>query len=136
MNIGRRLYYIKITGDIALDTGERSGNVIATTVDDDFAIYAALTHYNRDALGVMELEYGQHAEDFRICNGVRVDVSTETHALLFSYPPEGGGVPEEPVYQAPMQQRISTLERQLTDTQVAMTEVYEQLLTITTGSGS
>lgn len=88
MNIGRRLYYINITGDIVLDTGERSGDVIHTTVDDDFKIYGALSRFSSDAMGIMELEYGQFNEDFQKSSGARVDVTGAEPTLLFSFPSE------------------------------------------------
>lgn len=126
MNIGRRLYYITITGEIVIDTGERSGDVISTTVDDDFQIYAALARFNREALGVMELEYGQFKEDFQKCNGVRVDITGAEPALLFSFPSEPGEEqPEEPVYQPPTLQRLASLETDSINTMIAVTESFE-----------
>ncbi len=76
MNIGRRIYYDQTTGNVILDTGERSGSVIETTVDQDFEIYKALKERIRETVGIIELEYGQYAEDFATCNGywiVQVD---------------------------------------------------------------
>lgn len=122
MNIGKRLYYVKITGEVILDTGERSGDVIPTTVGDDFKIYTVLSRFNRDALGTMELEYGQFKEDFQKSSSVRVDNTGAEPTLLFSFPQEPG---EEPVYHSPTQERIAALEQQLKETQTAITESYE-----------
>ena len=33
MQIGRRIYYDKTTGNVILDTGEREGHVVPTTVE-------------------------------------------------------------------------------------------------------
>lgn len=126
MEIGRRLYYVLRTGEVVLDTGERRGDVIATTVDDDFKIYTALSRFNRDTLGVMELDFGHLKEDFQKSSGIRIDVTGTKPTLLFSFPPEPGEEqPEEPIFHPSTQGRIAVLEQQLTETQIALTESYE-----------
>ena len=84
MNIGRRIFYEKATGNVIVDTGERSGSVVASTVEQDFEIYTALAARVPDSVGVLELTYGAYREDFAICKGYRVDPGTTM--LLFSYP--------------------------------------------------
>jgi hypothetical protein len=126
MEIGRRLYYVLRTGEVVLDTGERRGDVIATTIDDDFKVYTALSRFNRGALGVMELDFGDFKEDFQKSSGIRVDVTGAEPTLLFSYPSEPGEEqPEEPVYHPPIQEYLAALEQQLTETQIALTESLE-----------
>ncbi|WP_338134844.1 hypothetical protein [Paenibacillus alvei] len=42
MKIGRRIFYDIVTGEKLVDTGERSGNVVETTLDYDISVYKAL----------------------------------------------------------------------------------------------
>jgi len=121
--IGRRLYYDNQSGNIIVDTGERSGSVIETTTEQDFAAYVALSERNPDTVGCLKLEYGQYAEDFAQCNGYRVDPVTQQ--VLFSYPDPNE--PEQPVYRAPLTETVDRLEDEsamlsleLVDTQIRL----------------
>lgn len=62
--IGRRIYYDKSTGNAIIDTGECRGDVIETTIEQDFQVYVALTERVRDTVGVLQLEYGEYADLF------------------------------------------------------------------------
>jgi hypothetical protein len=62
--IGRKIYYELATGNVILDTGERQGDVIETTEDQDWVMYAALQPYQRSAVGVLQLDFGQYADNF------------------------------------------------------------------------
>ncbi|MCL6442087.1 MAG: hypothetical protein K6T83_01250 [Alicyclobacillus sp.] len=64
MQIGRKVYYELATGNVILDTGERQGAVVETTEEQDFAMYAALQPYQQSAVGVIQLAYGQDAQNF------------------------------------------------------------------------
>ncbi|MDF2925877.1 MAG: hypothetical protein K0R57_4791 [Paenibacillaceae bacterium] len=121
MRIGRRIYYELESGCIIQDTGERSGSVIETTVEQDYRIYAALIARVPETVGMLQLEYGEYAEDFMACNGFRVDVSGDVPVLVFNYP-DPTKPKEPPIYQVPLSQR---LEQQLTDIQLALVESYE-----------
>ena len=98
--IGRKIYYDKLTGNVLLDTGERVGFILPTTIDQDFESYEVLKERVRDTVGVIQLEYGQYAQDFAQCNGYRVN--HETLELEFSYPDTNATEPQEPVYQKPL----------------------------------
>lgn len=74
MEIGMRIYYDIATGNIIVNTGERSGDVVETTREQDFNVYVALSDRVPETVGVMELEYGEYAQDFRECNGYKVNV--------------------------------------------------------------
>jgi hypothetical protein len=56
----------------------------------------------------LDLEYGQHAEDFAAANAYRVDPATQT--MLFTYPTDK---PEEqpPVYQKPLTEQLAELKQ-------------------------
>jgi hypothetical protein len=111
--IGRKIYYDKSTGNVILDTGEMMGAVIETTVDQDFETYQALKERVHDTVGVIQLEFGQYAQDFAQCNGYRVN--PETLELEFSYPdPNEPEAP--PVY-------VEPLSKQLEETKQAIAEL-------------
>lgn len=107
---GRRIFYDNRTGLVLRDTGESVGNVQRTTIEQDIEVYPDLSERNRDTLGVLELEYGQYAQDFATCIGFRVDL--ETKQLLFSYPDPNE--PEEPtVYRPPLTAEVDQLNEQI-----------------------
>lgn len=115
MQIGRRIYYELATGNIILDTGERSGDVVETTQEQDFQSYAALAERVPETVGVLELDYGEFASDFAECNGFMVDVSGSEPALVFSYPD-----PSEP--EAPPEFR-KPLSEEIAETKQAIAEL-------------
>lgn len=122
--IGRKIYYDKSTGNVILDTGEMMGAVVETTVDQDFETYQALKERVRDTVGVIQLEFGQYAQDFAECNGYRVN--PETLELEFSYPDPNETEQQEQVYQKP-------LTEQLKETQQAVAELTLLLATLNGG---
>jgi len=95
--IGRKIYYEKLTGNVILITPEKF-NGIATTKEQDFALYEVLSIYNPESVDVIELEYGQYSSDFQTANSVRVDL--ETGNLLFNYP----------VFEQPLSVKVNNLE--------------------------
>lgn len=118
LNIGRRIYFEKITGNIIIDTGERRGTVIPSTIEQDISTYKALTEKVKDSFDVIELEYGQYAQDFAECNGYRVNL--ETRELEFSYPDPNAGEPQEPVYQKPLSEEVTSLKGEVATIQGAL----------------
>ncbi|MGY0692608.1 hypothetical protein ACW2QC_07410 [Virgibacillus sp. FSP13] len=110
MKIGRRIYYEKETGNVILDTGEKQGFIKKTTIEQDIKNYRNLTGLNRDTFDVLELEYGQHAQDFVESNGYRVNPETKT--LEFSYPDPNEEEPQEPVYQEPLSITVENMKKE------------------------
>lgn len=76
MEIGRRIYYEKSTGNVLVETGERSGFVVETSVEEDFATYVSLSERVPSAIGCIQLKYGQFSEEF-IHFQLRIDTETE-----------------------------------------------------------
>ena len=109
LNIGRRVYYEKLTGEVFLSIGERVGAVIPTTIEQDIETYKFLSERNRESFGVIDLGFGQHAQDFAESNGYRVN--PETEELEFSYPDPNEEEPQEPVYQKPLSEQIKEQEQ-------------------------
>lgn len=56
MYIGRKIYTDKPTGNLILDTGERSGLVVPTTIEEDFMTYKLLQERVVDTIDSMDLE--------------------------------------------------------------------------------
>lgn len=110
MQIGMRIYYEKATGNVILNTGERQGSVIETTLEQDFETYKILSERVPETIGVVQLEYGRFREDFSQASGYRVNPDTEE--LEFSYPDLEGDpeFPQEPVYRMPLTERITAVE--------------------------
>jgi hypothetical protein len=104
MNIGRKIYYERTTGNIIQDTGERYGSVVETTPEQDFASYQALAERVPETVGLLQLEYGQYAADFAESTGYKVDVSGDVPELVFTYPNPGE---EPPVYQPPVMEQLA-----------------------------
>jgi hypothetical protein len=102
-----RVYYDKLTGTPI--THYTSNHDIPWTVEMDFERIMALREYVRETVGVIELEEGQFEQDFRDCNGFRVNVTQEPHELEFSYPdPNEPEAP--PIYQPPLSEKVANLE--------------------------
>jgi hypothetical protein len=114
MQIGRRIYYDLATGNKIIDTGERSGSVVETTQEQDFAAYTALAERVPSTVGVIQLAYGEYAQDFAECNGYRVDISGATPTLVFSYP-DSSAPTAPPVFQTPLTTQVEELKSQNAD---------------------
>ena len=77
MNIGRKIYYEKTNGVIIWDKGEMSGDVIETTLEQDIETMPTLALLPEGQLGVLQLEYGDYAEQFSASRGFRINPLTE-----------------------------------------------------------
>lgn len=104
MKIGARIYYEIETGNVIVNTGERQGSVVPTTVEQDIQTYKALSERNRETFDCIELEYGQYAQDFAESNGYRVN--PETKELEFSYP-DPNEPEKEPQFIKPLSTQIA-----------------------------
>ncbi|WP_379147868.1 hypothetical protein [Paenibacillus sp. sgz500992] len=127
MEIGRKIYFDKATGNVILDTGEKVGDVVKTTREQDFASFKVLQERVEETVGMIELEFGQYNVEFRESWG-RFRVNPKTEELEFSYGPIDPEEPTEPVYQKPLTEQIKDLTTELSSTQMALADNYEQLL--------
>lgn len=123
--IGRRIYFDKVTGDIILDTGDRQGDILVTTVERDIESYKVLTERNRTTFDVLELPFGEYAQDFAECNGYRVNPTTKV--LEFSYPDPNA--PEAPqVFQRSLSERVAEQEQQIAELNLQDISMMEMLI--------
>lgn len=76
MQIGRKIYYDKTTGNIIQECGEREGSVIQTSLEFDFNTYPSLFGRVKDTVGVIQLPYGQDSDKFGIYN-YSIDTTTK-----------------------------------------------------------
>ncbi|MFX3631841.1 MAG: hypothetical protein ACE3L7_07150 [Candidatus Pristimantibacillus sp.] len=122
MEVGKRVYYELLTGNIFLITPEMKGEgILQPTPEQDKALYLALADKNEDAYSFIDLEYGQYTQDFMECNGFRVDLTGEP-TLVFSYPDPAE--PEAPpVYQKPLTEKVAELEIQNNELMLAVAEL-------------
>ncbi|MBW7642541.1 hypothetical protein [Geobacillus thermoleovorans] len=119
-HVGRKIYFDKATGNVILDTGEMMGAVVETTVEQDFETYQALKERVRDTVGVIQLEFGQYAEDFAQCNGYRVN--PETLELEFSYP-DPNQMTQEPVYRKPLSEELKETKQAIAELTLLLTQM-------------
>ncbi|APQ57721.1 hypothetical protein VK72_02560 [Paenibacillus polymyxa] len=114
---GRRIFYRKTTGEVLLIRGEAQGDVIESTIDDDFGFYPEIKALDRDQVGVLQLEYGQHTEDFALAIAYRVDPATQS--MLFTFPTDK---PDDsvPVPQKPLADQVAELKTRQDSTEAAM----------------
>jgi len=133
MHIGRKIYYDLTTGNVIVDTGERSGFVRETTQEEDFATYRALAERVQDTVGCLQLEYGQYAQDFAECKSYRVN--PDTLELEFSYPDPSETEPTEPVYRKPLSIEVDELKQSDIENKQAITELTMMIASPMGGDG-
>lgn len=128
MQIGKKIYYDKLTGNVILITPEMQGEVRGTTIEEDFQIYKVLSERNPETVGVIQLEFGQYAQDFMICTGYHVNV--ETGQIEFSYPDPNQTTPQEPVYQQPLSEQMQTTAQTIAQLTLENADLKTQLQTL------
>ncbi|AZS15376.1 hypothetical protein [Paenibacillus lutimineralis] len=133
MQVGRKIYWDKATGNVLVDTGERSGSVRETTQEEDFAAYQALAERVPDTVGCLQLEYGQYTRDFAECNSYRVNL--DTLELEFSYPGPGETEPTEPVYRKPLSVEVDELKAADIENKQAIAELTMMIAAPVGGDG-
>lgn len=85
MELGRRIYFDKTTGNVILDTGEKQGNVAKTSIEDDIATFTTLSDRNIESFDVIEFTFGEHKQEFTEATSYRVNPTTKE--LEFNYDP-------------------------------------------------
>ena len=132
--IGTKIYYCLLTGNVIKIVGDCQGYVKETTFDEDYEIYSELKEREKSSIGLLQIEYGEYPKLSQNSTGVMVDL--ETKELIFSYedlPAE----PIEPTWEEQMESKISileaenkTLKQELSITQDAINELIFNSLNI------
>ncbi|QVY62999.1 hypothetical protein [Cytobacillus gottheilii] len=127
MQIGRKVYYDKSTGNLIIDTGDRSGAVSATTFEQDVETYTSLSERNLETVDVIQLPFGAYAQDFR--EGRLIGVNLETKEPIFEYHnPES---PDNPIVPAkPLSVQIEDLRLESAQSNA---ELFEMMIMISGG---
>ena len=109
--IGTKIYYCLITGNVIKIIGDMQGYVKETTFDEDIEIYTELKERNKDTIGLLTFEYGEYPKLSKNSTGVMVNLDTKE--LIFSYEE----LPQEPIEPTEieiMQNEIKELKEELT----------------------
>lgn len=95
--IGTKIYFEKNTGNIILNLGDMKGFVTETTTEQDFENYETLKKYDKNAVGKIQLEYGEFGKlmEENKANSYKVDVSGKEPKLIFSWIDFNTGEPTE-----------------------------------------
>ena len=105
--IGSKIYYCLLTGNVIKIIGDMQGYVKETTLDEDIEIYTELKERDKDSIGLLTFEYGEYPKLSKGSTGVMVNL--ETKELIFSYE-ELPTEPIEPTEIERIQEKISILE--------------------------
>ncbi|WP_405131823.1 hypothetical protein MHB43_09310 [Paenibacillus sp. FSL H8-0317] len=126
MQIGAKVYYDKETGNVIQEIGQRSGEVVETTLDQDFASYITLAERVPDTVGVEQFEYDQFKSDYD-AGGVIIRIDLETLEPLFVYPDPAD--PEAPQELRPaLSKQVDQLAAESNANQLALMELHMMLL--------
>ena len=105
--IGTKIYYCLLTGNVIKIVGDCQGYVRETTFDEDYEIYSELKEREKSSIGLLTFEYGEYPKLSQNSTGVMVNL--EAKELIFSYE-ELPTPPKEPTEIEIIQEKISILE--------------------------
>ncbi|OPG94288.1 hypothetical protein B2I21_32980 [Chryseobacterium mucoviscidosis] len=126
VEIGTRIYYEKANGNVIQEVGQRAGDVIDITPEQDFATYIALAERVPDTVGMVQFEYDQFKSDYE-AGGVISRIDLETMEPLFTYPdPTDPETPQEP--RPALSKQVDQLAAESNANQLALMELHMMLL--------
>ena len=125
--IGTKIYYCKLTGNVIKVIGDMQGYVIETNFDEDYEIYTELKERDKTSIGLLQYAYGEYPALSKNSTGCYFNLVE--NKLVFTYD-ELPIPPQEPTEIEIMQSKISTLElenatlkQELESTQQAVNEL-------------
>ena len=124
--IGTKIYYCLLTGNVIKIIGDMQGYVKETTFDEDIEIYTELKERNKVTIGLLTFKYGEYPKLSKNATGVMVDL--ETKELIFSY----DELPQEPIEPTEieiMQNEIKELREELTQIQISIASLTSLIVT-------
>lgn len=129
--IGTKIYYCLLTGNVIKIIGDMQGYVKETTFDEDYEIYSELKEREKSGIGLLTFNYGEYPKLSKGSTGVMVNL--ETKELIFSYEE----LPQKPTEIEKIKEKISileaenkTLKQELSITQDAINELIFNSLNI------
>lgn len=132
--IGTKIYYCLLTGNVIKIIGDCQGYVRETTFDEDYEIYSELKEREKSSIELLTFKYGEYPKLSQNSTGVMVNL--EAKELIFSYE-ELPTPPKEPTEIEIIQEKISileaenkTLKQELSITQDAINELIFNSLNI------
>ena len=105
--IGTKIYYCTITGNVIKIIGDMMGYVKSTDFNEDIEIYTELKERDKNSIGLLQFNYGEYPKLSKGSTGVMVDL--ETKELIFSCE-ELPIPPQEPTWEEEMEKKISILQ--------------------------
>ena len=124
--IGTKVYYCLLTGNVIKIIGDMMGYVKETSFDEDIEIYTELKERDKENIGFIQFEYGEYPKLSQNATGVMVDL--ETKELIFSY----DELPQEPIEPTEieiMQNEIKTLKEELIQIQASIASLTSLIVT-------
>ena len=115
--LGTKIYYCLLTGNVIKIIGDMQGYVKETNFDEDYEIYTELKERDKDSIGFLTFEYGEYPKLSKGSTGVIVNL--EDKSLIFSY----DELPQEPIEPTEieiMQNEIKALKEELTQIQTSI----------------
>jgi hypothetical protein len=76
LQIGRTIYYERLSGNFIHDSGEREGAVRETTPQESFPDYDPVT------MDFIDLEFGERAEEFNNIKSISVNPATKELIII------------------------------------------------------
>lgn len=120
--IGTKIYYCLLTGNVIKIIGDCQGYVRETTFDEDYEIYSELKEREKSSIGLLTFEYGEYPKLSQGSTGVMVNL--ETKELIFSYE-ELPTPPQEPTEIEKIKIEQEQQNKDILINMLATTEMYE-----------
>lgn len=136
MEQGKRIFYERDTGYVFFVIPEMKGNFKKRSLEEEISMFKPLGERNPDTFDVIELEYGQYAEDFKeadntIYNGYGFRVNLDTLTLEFAYRDPNEPV-SPPVFRKPLSEEIEELRQADIENKQAIAELTMMIAAPTT----
>lgn len=86
--IGTKIYYCNLTGNVIQVIRDMQGDVIETTFDEDYKIYTELKERDKKTISLLTYKYGEFEKLSKGSTGVKVNLETKEPIFTFDKLPE------------------------------------------------
>ena len=125
--IGTKMYYCLLTGNVIKIIGDCQGYVRETTFDEDIEIYSELKEREKSSIGLLTFDYGEYPKLSKGSTGVMVNL--ETKELIFTYE-ELPTPPQEPTEIELIKTEQEQQNEEILVNMLANTEMFEMILSM------